>query len=306
MVDLTQSHLQMRFFKDSGLQTSDDSLFATLVGVGSERPVYPRLMSLLPTSLEKIIPIFWPILAFVGCVFLLDYILRNKYESKFALAITAIFATSFYVRFNFISTTTDAIAAFFILLGIFSIIRIHQNQKYYLSLLFSIILSCETRPISFFWLMLGLGLLIQAKFRKNMSVWIPVLLISISGFFTLMSASSKYGVVTQYAARGYDHLGFGYLFDVAFDLPKIIFVEFSYLFVHDLLVFFLVIYALYLSILKIKLRFETICNLSCFLSCFVLASINGTIGVGFRYEMPIILTSSLVIAYYLQSNKSLS
>jgi hypothetical protein len=295
-----------QIFKDSGLQTSDESLSPTLVGVGSERPVYPRLMSLLPTSLEKIVPILWPILAFAGCVFLLDYILRNRYNSNFSLAITTIFATSFYVRFNFISATTDAITAFFILLGIFSVIRIPKKKIYFLILGLSIILSCGTRPISLIWLMLGMALLIRTIFVKDASKWIPILMISISAIFTLLAASSKYGVATQYAARGYDHLGLGYLFDVAFDIPKIIFVEFSYLFVHDLLVFFLVIFALYLSLLKIKLRFETICNLSCFLSCFVLASINGTIGVGFRYEMPIILTSTLVVAYYFQTNKSLS
>ena len=297
--------LTNKIFIDSGLQTSDSSLYPSLVGIGTERPLYPRLMSLLPSTLEKIAPILWPTLAFIGCIFLLDQILKHKYGRNISLLILTIVSTSFYVRFNFISTTTDSLASFFILLGLFSIIKIQDNKKYYALLVSGIVLSCETRPVGLIWLIFGIFLLLTMRFKHNISFLCSLIIILLSGTFTLISATSKFGVATQYNSRGYDHLFSGYILEVIKDLPSIIVVEFSFLFVHDFLVFSLVTIALFLSIFNYSNRFEVICNLSFIISCFSLAAINGTIGVGFRYEMPIIISSSLVLGHWLRKIKLL-
>ena len=71
-------------------------------------------------------------------------------------------------------------------------------------------------------------------------------------------------------------------------LPKIIITEFAFLAAHDSLLFILIIFGL-LSSVVLRGRYMVF-TITVFLASFLVAAVNGTVGNGFRYQLPIVIT----------------
>jgi len=79
-----------------------------------------------------------------------------------------------------------------------------------------------------------------------------------------------------------------YLVVAALKMPKLIVVEFGFIAVNDSLFFLLILWALFLLWLKRdKILVTQFCLV--FLSAFYLAALNGPIGNGFRYQLPLVM-----------------
>jgi hypothetical protein len=79
-----------------------------------------------------------------------------------------------------------------------------------------------------------------------------------------------------------------YLVEAALKMPKLIVVEFGFIAVNDSIFFLLILWASFLLFLKkdkiLSLQFGLV-----FLSTFYLAALNGPIGNGFRYQLPLVM-----------------
>jgi hypothetical protein len=85
-----------------------------------------------------------------------------------------------------------------------------------------------------------------------------------------------------------------YLVEAALKVPKLIIVEFGFIAVNDSLFFILILWTLFLLWFKqdrlLVVQFSLV-----FFSSFFLAALNGPIGNGFRYQLPIVMFSLVVL-----------
>jgi hypothetical protein len=79
-----------------------------------------------------------------------------------------------------------------------------------------------------------------------------------------------------------------YLVEAAIKVPKLIVVEFGFIAVNDSIFFLLIIWALILLGFK-RDKFLILQFALVFFSTFYLAALNGPIGNGFRYQIPIVM-----------------
>ena len=80
--------------------------------------------------------------------------------------------------------------------------------------------------------------------------------------------------------------------------PKIIITEFAFLATHDTLLFTLITLGLFASI-KLGGRYAVL-TITVFFAVFLLGAVNGTIGNGFRYQLPLIIVITPIILFFLQ------
>jgi hypothetical protein len=85
-----------------------------------------------------------------------------------------------------------------------------------------------------------------------------------------------------------------YLVEAALKVPKLIIVEFGFIAVNDSLFFILILWTLFRLWFKqdrlLVVQFSLV-----FFSSFFLAALNGPIGNGFRYQLPIVMFSLVVL-----------
>jgi hypothetical protein len=90
-----------------------------------------------------------------------------------------------------------------------------------------------------------------------------------------------------------------FLISVVISLPKIIITEFAFLAKNDTLLFVLIILGLVSSVMLD--RRHQVLMVMVFLACFLSVGVNSTIGNGFRYKLPIVITVAPMTLLFLQN-----
>jgi hypothetical protein len=265
----------------------------------SARPIYPWLTSMLPNIDSILAPLLVPIFFwFLTC--LCVYLIGRRFSGALCgFLLVILFSSSFYSKYNLLSTTPDGLAFFFMYLGLW--LLLYEEPSLLRSILCSLSLLAATfcRPIDPILLVL-IGSMFVFNLRKKFpgelitQYALPFFCISIHFLFISLNLNQlKIGGMNTASSEEDSPLGF--VVNALMNTPKIMFVEFGFVITRDPVMFFTIFVALILVAKQSKremyLAFGTVV-----MSAFFLASLNGTIGNGFRYQMPIYGLALLILS----------
>jgi len=177
------------------------------------------------------------------------------------------------------ANTTDALLVGIFSLTTYCLVRKITSYRWYLVYGALIILSGLTRISILFWIACASVLLIQKNRKKAIFITVVSLLIVIP---TLLSNSSNSFLAVE-ADRSLCQRFLLY----PFYLIKITFYEFAQLFVLDRILFFMCVLSIYLSFKYINKDSSKYLLLVLFAGLLT-GAMNGTVGVNFRYQLPVI------------------
>ena len=194
------------------------------------------------------------------------------------LTLVSVVSSSTVIRWM-MANTTDAL-----LVGIFSVstyclVRKISSYRWYLVFGVLVILTGLTRISILFWVAIAVVLLIQKNRKKAIFITVVSVLIVIP---TLLSNSSN-----SFLAVEADRSLWQRFLLYPFYLIKITFYEFAQLFVMDRILFFLCALSIYFSFKYINKDSSKYLLLVLFAGLLT-GAMNGTVGVNFRYQLPVI------------------
>ena len=194
------------------------------------------------------------------------------------LTLVSVASSSTVVRWM-MANTTDALLAGIFSVTAYCLLRKISSYRWYLVFGVLVMLTGLTRISILFWIACASVLLIQKNRKKAIFITVVSVLIVIP---TLLSNSSNSFLAVE-ADRGLWQRIMLY----PFYLIKITFYEFVQLFVLDRILFFLCALSIYLSFKYINK--DSSRYLLLVLSAGLLTgAMNGTVGVNFRYQLPVI------------------
>ncbi len=259
------------------------------------RPVYPFITSFFFDVNFAVAPLVAPIISWFLLNILIYLHIRKFHGSFYALFVVVIFSSSFYMRFNFIGTTTDALSALFTYLVFHYLMHPNLSLARNLLLNLFLLLAILTRPLDPIFLMLFLGIaLLNIRNPKSISklLFPIILLVSHLIYIQVRYQQLEIGSLNTGGDREAGFLQ--YLVEAALKVPKLIVVEFGFIAVNDSLFFILILWTLFLLWFRrekiLVIQFSLV-----FFSSFFLAALNGPIGNGFRYQLPIVMFSLVVL-----------
>lgn len=259
------------------------------------RPIYPLITSFFLDLNFEMAPLVAPIFSWILLNILIYHHIRKIHGATYALIVVIIFSSSFYMRFNFIGTTTDALSALFTYLVFHYLLQEKLSLVRNLLINLFLLLTVLTRPLDpiFLVLFIGIALFNARNWKIVIRLIFPIfMLVAHLIYIQLKYQQLQVGSLNTGGDRDASLLQ--YLVDAALRVPKLIVVEFGFIAVNDSIFFMLILWVLILLWLK-KDRFLTIQFVLVFLSTFYLAALNGPIGNGFRYQIPIVMFSLVVI-----------
>jgi hypothetical protein len=259
------------------------------------RPVYPLITSFFLNLNFEIAPLVAPVFSWLLLNILIYHHIRRIHGATYALIVVIVFSSSFYMRFNFIGTTTDALSALFTYLVFHYLLQENLNLVRNLLINLFLLFAVLTRPLDpiFLVLFIGVALLNVRNWRIVSRLILPIFILVVHLIFIQLKYQ-QLQVGSVNTGGDSDASFLQYLAEAALKVPKLIVVEFGFIAVNDSIFFLLILWALVLLWLK-KDRFLTIQFVLVFLSTFYLAALNGPIGNGFRYQIPIVMFSLVML-----------
>jgi uncharacterized membrane protein (Fun14 family) len=282
-----------KMFPDNSQLMFDQSIAVT--DTLDSRPVYPLITSFFLDVNFEIAPLVGPIIGWFLLNILIYHHIRKFHGTIYALIVVVIFSSSYYMRFNFIGTTTDALSALFTYLVFHYLLQENLNLARNVLLNIFLLLAILTRPLDpiFLMLFIGIALFNFRNHRLISKLIFPItLLIAHLIYIQIKYQQLEVGSLNTGGDREASFLE--YLVEAALKVPKLIIVEFGFLTVNDSLFCLLIVWTFFLLWFKgskiLIIQFTTV-----FLSSFYLAALNGPIGNGFRYQLPIVMFCLIVI-----------
>ena len=267
-----------------------------IISVLQARPLYPFLTSLFVNINFEIAPLIFPVLSWFVLHILIYFHIRQRHGAPYAVLIVIVFSSSFYMRLNFIGTTTDAISALLCYLVFYYIISSNTTIRYTFFTYLFMLLAILTRPLDPIFLVLIIGLALlnlkNTSLLRRLLVGLMLLLTHLI-YIQLKYQQLEIGTINTGGSVSGSYLS--YLSEAFIRVPKLIIVELAFVVVNDPLLMLLLFWSwiiLFLTRNKVLLSQYFLV----FLATFYLASLNGTIGSGFRYQLPIVMFSLIVIS----------
>jgi hypothetical protein len=230
-----------------------------------------------------------PIASFVALWFFATY--RLQRNLLLGATTLLVLSTSWTVSRWMFANVSDALLVGLFVLYLFFIPRVSKSSlvTYSFFHLLIIALTSMTRFVLLLWVAVSISYLIQKQFKQALVIFFLALLGFLPNLFV-----DFYSAVTPGTS---DDSLFGKLAAFPITLLKMHFVEFGQLFVIDRVFFVLLMLLLGHSLLQIRTTGAQLLLLV-FISLVITASINGVLGVNFRYHLPFIP----FLIYYLSSN----
>jgi hypothetical protein len=175
--------------------------------------------------------------------------------------------------------TTDALLVGIFSVGAYFLMRKIRSPEWYLISGVLVVLTGLTRISVLFWIAIATVLLIQKNQRKAIFIVLISVLVVIP---TLLSNSSN-----SFLAVEADRNLWQRFLLYPFYLIKITFYEFAQLFVMDRILFFMCALSIYFSFKYINKDSSKYLLLVLFAGLLT-GAMNGTVGVNFRYQLPVI------------------
>jgi hypothetical protein len=289
--EATKSVTDVFGFDSFGLENINNSS----MWMAETRPIYPFLTSLLGSASEYKLMVV-PIVSWILINSLLLFYLIKTFHIFPALIIYSIVSSSFYFRYNLLATTTDALALLLIMPYLYICATESKSLKLYTISFFSVVISLFVRPTAPFVILVSCSMFFLSKSRLDKIFHILIIFLSSIHLFYLEIFKNQ---ITLQSKVYSDSLDATFLLSVVINLPKIVVTEFAFLAANDTLLFILVILGL-LSSVRLSGR-HRILTAMVFLACFLSAGVNGTIGNGFRYQLPIVITVAPMTLLFLQN-----
>jgi hypothetical protein len=253
------------------------------------RPVYPLITSFFLDLNFEIAPLIAPVFSWILLNILIYHHIRRVHGATYALIVVIVFSSSFYMRFNFIGTTTDALSALFTYLVFHYLLQENLSLVQNLLINLFLLLAVLTRPLDPIFLVLFIGVaLLNARNWKIVSRLILPIFMLVSHLIYIQLKYQQLQVGSLNTGGDRDASFLQYLVEAAIKVPKLIVVEFGFIAVNDSIFFLLIIWALILLGFK-RDKFLILQFALVFFSTFYLAALNGPIGNGFRYQIPIVM-----------------
>lgn len=259
------------------------------------RPVYPFITSFFIDINFAVAPLVAPIFSWLLLNILIYVHIRKFHGSYYALFVVVIFSSSFYMRFNFIGTTTDALSALFTYLVFHYLLHPNLSLARNILLNLFLLLAILTRPLDPIFLMLSLGIaVLNVRNPKSISKLLVPIILLVSHLIYIQVKYQQLEVGSLNSGGDREAGFLQYLVEAALKVPKLIVVEFGFIAVNDSLFFMLILWTLFLLWFKrdkiLVIQFSLV-----FFSTFFLAALNGPIGNGFRYQLPIVMFCLVVL-----------
>lgn len=282
-----------KLFPGSSALSGEQSIAVT--NTLDARPVYPLITSFFLNLNFEIAPLVAPVFSWLLLNILIYHHIRRIHGATYALIVVIVFSSSFYMRFNFIGTTTDALSALFTYLVFHYLLQENLSLVRNLLINLFLLLAVLTRPLDPIFLVLFTGVaLLNARNWKIVGRLILPIFMLVSHLIYIQLKYQQLQVGSLNTGGDRDASFLQYLVEAALKVPKLIVVEFGFIAVNDSTFFLLILWVLVLLWFK-KDRFLTIQFVLVFFSTFYLAALNGPIGNGFRYQLPIVMFSLVAL-----------
>ncbi len=232
-----------------------------------------------------------PTLALLGTFVIVHQISRTLMRPELGLLFSIGIATSSSVSRWFVANLTDSLLAFLVGLLIVIEIKVKKLWLWIVMITITVLLASATRFSIPIFISLGLGYLLIKEVPKA----ITLLLSGFLGGIPLLFFNSSSAILPGSQSDS--------LLKKVLDLPlqsiKVLVVESGQLVVLDRIFFFLVIFSLFCAFqLRNKVGVLTI---AVFIGVLAIGFINGTLGVNFRYQLPLIPFMAWSFIDYLKS-----
>lgn len=256
-----------------------------------------------------------PIMSYVFLVctpFLFRRLILHKQVQKIDFILAFVLATSFYVKFNILSNTTDGLSTILISSLILILMYVGQHSERapshlkYAAIPCLSLATCATRQNEIF--VFGLFFIFAAtavklsRFERIQITFVAGIL-NISWLVFSFIQYDNYSVITS--ANGVDITEGGIgrnLGDIFTRFPITFIVEIIQLLLRDSFIFILIGVAIYITTKNAMMpTFLSLVFLWTLLSGILLTTINGGLGSGFRYALASIFSAALVISENLKN-----
>jgi hypothetical protein len=269
------------------------------------RILYPLLsapfVEILGLNGMYVLPIFsFIFLTLIPLIFQIRYFPDSKYYIAFLLSLSI--CLSYYMQFNILANTTEGLSLVLISLFFLSIYRDLLSKKRNTVSIITIILaalSCMTRQNEIYILSTLLAVVLSMRKKTYMERFkfvYPVIVIILIWLVISISEFNNYVILRSSTGFTYTEQNFFEVLVQVFETIGLVIVgEILQLWIRDQVLLFLLMISFTICIFG---RFNTLIQLqfaSTLIAGFVLTTINGSIGTGFRYALPAIIMSIFVI-----------
>ncbi len=285
----------------------DESVFGVMsseltqwqLGVLNSRPIYPLLVDLIPLTNKTLSLLLPPIIAWILLVLCISIYLRCYFGSLISFFIVFLMTSSFYIRYNYISSTPDVIAGLFFFLSITLLVMKKKSIPIYFLIFATALSAMFTRPMAPIYIVIGFIALLSIKQRIHNRIL--MILLGITGILHMLVMNLLFKQLSSEV--GLDQSSYAELFSSVIGklilIPKILVIEMGMVVVNDPILGVLLIFIFFGLILSDTGTAKVI-FIGTFIAVFIMAAINGTIGNGFRYQMPIIISGILFASEFIQ------
>jgi hypothetical protein len=207
--------------------------------------------------------------------------------------------SSFYIRYNYISSTPDVIAGLFFFLSITLLLMKKKSIPIYFLIFATALSAMFTRPMAPIYIVIGFIALLSIKQRIHNRIL--MILLGITGILHMLVMNLLFKQLSSEV--GLDQSSYAELFSSVMGklilIPKILVIEMGMVVVNDPILGVLLIFIFFGLILSDTGTAKVI-FIGTFIAVFIMAAINGTIGNGFRYQMPIIISGIFFASEFIQ------
>jgi hypothetical protein len=287
----------------------DESVFGVMsreltqwqLGVLNSRPIYPLLVDVIPLTNKTLSLLLPPIIAWILLILCISIYLRRYFGSLISLFIVFLMTSSFYIRYNYISSTPDVIAGLFFFLSITLLVTKKKSIPIYFLIFATALSAMFTRPMAPIYIVIGFIALFSIKQRIHNRIL--MILLGITGILHMLVMNLLFKQLSSEV--GLDQSSYAELFSSVMGklilIPKILVVEMGMVVVNDPILGVLLILIFFGLILSdTDTGTAKVIFIGTFIAVFIMAAINGTIGNGFRYQMPIIISGILFASEFIQ------
>lgn len=221
-----------------------------------------------------------PALSLLVVLTIIMYIGVKEKQLFVSLILVVLVSGSSTVTRWMMSNTTDSLFVAIFTLSIYFLYNINLKMSWFLGISILIVASGLTRMSFPFWIGIGVVLYLQKHFFKSLFIGFIAFLIFIP---TLLSNSNNSFLPVE---------GDKNIFERILLLPqyflKVSYFEFGQLFVLDRVLFAIILGGVYVALWERK-RIYNQAYLLLLLSGLVTGALNGTVGVNFRYQLPVLV-----------------
>ena len=264
------------------------------LGVLNTRPIYPLLVEAIPLTNKTLSLLLPPIIAWILLVSSIAIYISRYFGNFISFFIVFLMSSSFYVRYNYISSTPDVIAGLFFFLSITLLIIKKKSISVYILIFSSALSAMFTRPMAPIYIMIGFIALLTIK----QSIHNRILMISLGiiGIFHMLAMNLLFKQLSSEV--GLNQSSYLDIFSSVLGklilIPKIVVVEIGMVAVNDPILGVLLV-LIFFGLFVSESGTTKVIFIGTLIAVFLMAAMNGTIGNGFRYQMPVIICGVLLV-----------